>query len=94
MLKPIIKNSKITIAFHCIWMIKTKLPLIDIQSLLLVDSCLLKSHIQLDIKVHYKDYRPHLAGKQNSVQTYIFPPFLELQFHLDEQQLCCSSYFR
>lgn len=41
-LEPIVKNSKVTITLHCIWMIKTKFSLIDIQSFLLIGSSLLK----------------------------------------------------
>lgn len=40
MLKSVIEDSKIPIAFHCIRMIKPKFSLIDIQSFLLVDCCL------------------------------------------------------
>lgn len=40
MLKPIVENSKISIAFHGIRVIKSELSLINIQCFLLINGCL------------------------------------------------------
>lgn len=42
MLKSIIKHSQIPVTFHCIRMIKSKLSLVDIQCLLLINGCLIQ----------------------------------------------------
>lgn len=47
MLQAIVENSKISIAFHCIWVVKSKFPLINIQSLLLIDGCLVEKSIDI-----------------------------------------------
>lgn len=36
-LKSVIEYSKIPVTLHCIWMIKTQLSLIDVQSFLLIN---------------------------------------------------------